>query len=247
MRAVVALSWIELKIFLREPLTVVFTLALPPLVLYVLAQVFGNTPNPAVYGGAGPVDYYTPAYIGLVIASLGLVGLPVHLASYREHGVLRRMQAARVPVRALLASQLVVLFAGAAAGSVLIVVLARLSYGVTWPADWLGLAAAAMLGGFAFTAIGVLLGAALPTARAAQGIGVLLWFLMMMVAGAGPPREVLGTVLTRVADVTPLKPLVIALQDPWLGQGVNWTQMAVLGGIFLVAGGAAVPALRRRS
>jgi ABC-2 type transport system permease protein len=246
-RAVLALSWIELKLFLREPLTVVFTLALPPLVLYVLAQVFGNTPNPAVYGGAGPVNYYTPAYIGLVIASLGLIGLPVHLASYREHGVLRRMQAARVPVRALLASQLVVLLAGSAAGSVLIVVLARIGYDVAWPAAWLEVAAAAVLGAFAFTAIGALIGAALPTARAAQGIGVLLWFVMMMVAGAGPPPEVLGTVLTRVADATPLKPLVVAMQDPWLGRGVNWTQMAVLAGILLVAGGAAVPALRRRT
>ena len=61
MRAVRALSWIELKLFLREPVTVVFTLALPPLVLYILAQVFGNTPDPEVYGGAGPVNYYVPA------------------------------------------------------------------------------------------------------------------------------------------------------------------------------------------
>ena len=43
--AVRALSWIELKLFLREPITVVFTLALPPLVLFVLAEVFGNTPD----------------------------------------------------------------------------------------------------------------------------------------------------------------------------------------------------------
>ena len=45
MRAVRALSWIELKLFLREPITVVFTLALPPIVLYVLAEVFGNVPT----------------------------------------------------------------------------------------------------------------------------------------------------------------------------------------------------------
>jgi ABC-2 type transport system permease protein len=97
MDAVLTLSWIELKLFLRVPITVVFTLALPPLVLYVLAEVFGNTPAPDefVFRGFGAVDYYVPAYIGLVVASLGLIGLPVHLASYRERGVLRRFQAAR--------------------------------------------------------------------------------------------------------------------------------------------------------
>jgi ABC-2 type transport system permease protein len=249
MRTVRTLSWIELKLFLREPVTVVFTLALPPLVLYVLAQVFGNTPDPEgrVYGGAGPLDYYTPAYIGLVIASLGLIGLPVHVASYRERGVLRRFQAARMPVRALLASQLFVLFTAVVAGSVILVALARVSYQVHWPISWLGVMLAAAVGTIAFGGVGVFLGAVLPTARSAQGIGVLLWFLMMMVSGGGPPPEVLGTTLHRVADFTPLKPLVVALQDPWLGHGTNWTQLLELAGILAVAGIAAVPALRQRS
>ena len=42
MTAVRALTWIELKLFLREPVTVV----LPPLILYVLSEVFGDTPDP---------------------------------------------------------------------------------------------------------------------------------------------------------------------------------------------------------
>src|SRR5512138_1118238 len=159
MHVVRALSWIELKLFVRDPITVVFTLALPPLVLYVLSEVFGNTPDPGgtVYGGFGPADYYVPAYVGLVVASLGLIGLPVHLAAYRERGVLRRFQAARVPVRALLASQLAVLAAGVAAGSVLLMALAAVRWDVRWPVSWPGVVAATLLGTVAFTAIGVLL------------------------------------------------------------------------------------------
>jgi ABC-2 type transport system permease protein len=200
-----------------------------------------------VYGGAGPLDYYVPAYIGLVVASLGLIGLPVHLAAYRERGVLRRFAAARVPVRALLASQLFVLFAGVAAGSVVLVALARLSYHVHWPVSWPGVLFEVVVGTLAFAAIGVVLGVVLPTARAAQGIGVLLWFLMMMVAGAGPPPEVLSGALRGVASATPLKHLVVALQDPWLGRGVNWTETAILAAVLTVAAVLAVPALRRRS
>jgi ABC-2 type transport system permease protein len=246
MRAVRALSWIELKLYLREPVTVVFTLALPPLVLYVLAQVFGNEPRPKYYHGAGAVNYYLPAYIGLVVASLGLIGLPVHLAGYRERGVLRRFQAARVPVRALLAAQLLVLFVGVLVGAALLVVLARLSYGVSWPDDWLGVGFAVVLGTVAFAAIGFLLGVALPTARAAQGIGVLLWFLMLMVSGGGPPPEVLTGTLRSIGTATPLKHLIVAVQDPWLGRGVNWTETLVLVGLLVVAAGLAVPALHRR-
>ncbi len=248
MRAIRALSWIELKLYLREPVTVVFTLALPPLVLYILAEVFGNVPDPqhVVYGGVGPTDYYTPAYIGLVIASLGLIGLPVHVASYRERGVLRRFRAARVPVRALLASQMFVVFVGVVAGAVILVALARLIYGVQWPVSWPGVVLAVVLGTFTFAAIGVLLGSVLPTARAAQGIGLLLWFVMMMVSGSGPPPEVLNSLLRGVAQLTPLRHLIIALQDPWLGRGINWAQLGVLVALLVGAAALAVPALRQR-
>ncbi len=249
MSAVRALAAVEVKLFLREPVTVMFTLALPPLVLYVLAEVFGNTPDPEgrVYGGVGPMNYYTPAYIGLVIASLGLIGLPVHVASYRERGVLRRFQAARMPARALVISQLVVLFSAVAAGAVILVSLARLTYDVRWPASWGGVLLAVGLGTLAFAAIGVLLGALLPTARAAQSIGVLLWFLMLMVSGGGPPPEVLSQALRDVAAVTPLKHLIVAIQDPWLGRGSNWAELGVLIAILAVTGSLAALALRRRT
>jgi ABC-2 type transport system permease protein len=249
MPVTMTLSWTELKLFLREPFTVVFTLALPPLVLYVLAEVFGNTPDPQgrVYRGVGPMEYYTPAYVALIIASLGLIGLPVHIASYRERGVLRRFQAARMPVRAIVASQLAVLFAGSAAGAVIIVTLAKLTYHVAWPVSWPAVVLALMVGVLAFAALGVLLGAALPTARAAQGLGVLLWFLMFMVSGGGPPPEVLGATLADVATFTPLKHLIIAVQDPWLGRGTNWTELAIVTGVLIIASALAVPTLRQRT
>jgi ABC-2 type transport system permease protein len=249
MNEIRALSWIEVKLFLREPITVVFTLALPPLVLYVLAEVFGNTPDAqgVVYRGVGAITYYVPAYIGLVAASLGVIGLPVHLASYRERGVLRRFQAVRVPISALLISQVAVLLAGMVAGSALLLALAGLLYDITWPVSWLGVSFASVLGIVTFAAIGALLGVAMPTTRAAQGIGILLWFLMMMLCGAGPPTEVLSTALNRTGDALPLSHLIIAIQDPWLGMGVNWTETAILAGITLVAGGLAAALLRRRT
>jgi ABC-2 type transport system permease protein len=115
------------------------------------------------------------------------------------------------------------------------------------PASWLGVGFAVALGTLTFAAVGVLLGAVMPTARAAQGIGILLWFTMQMVSGAGPPPEVLSPALNRVGDFLPLSHLVVALQDPWLGGSVNWTEMAVLAAIGLVSAAVAGVALRRRS
>jgi hypothetical protein len=48
---------------------------------------------------------------------------------------------------------------------------------------------------------------------------LLWWFIMLMISAAGPRPEVLNDTLTRVADVTPLKHVILTLQDPWLGFG----------------------------
>ena len=100
MSTLAKMIWVEIKLFVREPVTVFFVFALPLLMLFVLGEVFGNTPDPEgrVFRGVGPMDFYVPAYVGLVITSIGMLALPVHLAGYRERGVLRRFRASALSV-----------------------------------------------------------------------------------------------------------------------------------------------------
>lgn len=236
MRVLAKATWVELKLLTREPLTLVFALALPVVLLFVLGGVFGNVPDPDVYRGVGAIDYYVPAYIALVTASMGLIGLPVHLAAYREQGVLRRFRASAVPVPAVLGAHLVVTMVLAAIASLLMVASAALAYDIAAPAEagWVVLAFA--LGALTFSGIGMLLGSLLPTARAAQGAGVLLWFVMLILAGAGPPREVMTTTMQQIGDAMPLRYVILVVQDPWLGLGWNSSAMATVLAFLLGAG-----------
>lgn len=84
MRAWRAMTWTELKLFAREPVTLLFLLVLPLVILYVLNGVFGSEPDPTVWEGQPPVDFYTPSYVALVAATAGILSLPVHLAGYRS-------------------------------------------------------------------------------------------------------------------------------------------------------------------
>src|SRR5690606_32776157 len=64
----VKLTWIEAKLFLREPLAVIFAFAFPFFVLFVLGGVFGNeTPDNEedlrIWRGVAPTQYYLPAYV----------------------------------------------------------------------------------------------------------------------------------------------------------------------------------------
>ncbi len=246
-----AVSRTEIVLFVREPVSLVFTLALPVVMLFVLGGVFGDSPDPdgVVYRGVGAMTYYVPAYIALVVASVGIVSLPTHLAGYRELGVLRRFEASGVPAWAVLASQMVVTALVSLVGALLVIGFGWLVFRpelAQGGAGWLGAAVAFAAGVVGFSGIGLLLGSVLPTARAAQGAGVLLWFVLLIIGGAGPPPEVLTDAMRLAGELTPLQHLVVALQDPWLGLGWNWAELALITGVGLVCGAVAVRLLRWR-
>jgi ABC-2 type transport system permease protein len=193
MSRVRALALAELRLFLREPVTVLFTLALPLMVLYVLNGVFGQQQGGTepgqlvVYRGFDAPDWYTPAYVAMAIAGFGLIAMPAHLVEYHESGVLRRFQASGVPKGAVLLSQAAVAMVVATVGCGLLVAAALAFTGATPPANPGLLLAAYLLTAVAVIAAGLLLGALLPTARAAQSVGLLAWFVSLFVSGGGPP------------------------------------------------------------
>jgi ABC-2 type transport system permease protein len=238
MRTVAKLIWVEAKLFAREPLAVVFAFAFPLVVLLVLAGVF-RQPDTTLGGFTG-TDYYVPGYLAVVIASVGLIGLPVHLASLKERGVLRRLRASSVPLAGVLGAQTVVHLAMAAAGATVLLGAAGLVYDVRAPSSAAGAAAGFALGALAFVALGLLLGSLAPTARAAQAIGLVLFFPMWLLSGAGPPRGVMTDTMRRLSDVLPLTRVVSAIQDPWLGTGSNLPHLLVLATVAVAAATLAV-------
>jgi ABC-2 type transport system permease protein len=239
MRLLLKMTWLELKLFLREPLTVLFALVLPLLVLFVMGGVFGNEADAGIYRGVGAMNYYVPAYVALVAASVGLISLPTHLANNREMGVLKRYRASSIPAWVVVGAQIAVTFLIAMVSALVLIVVALPVYDVTGPDSFPKVIGGFIVAALAFSALGVLLGAVLPSSRAAQALGVMLWFVMLMVGGAGPPPEVLTGAMGTLGDLTPLFHAVRALQDGWLSldPGLSWV---VIGGVTVISGAAAV-------
>lgn len=235
MRAVRELWWVEAKVLVREPLTLVFVVVLPLVMLYVLNGVFGTEVDPEVWEGRPPVDFYTPSYVALVSATTGVLSVPVHLASYREQGVLRRFQASALPARVLFAAQAGVAFATATVGAVVLTVASVLSYDAPLPESWPGVLVAHLLVCTSFAALGVLLGLVMPTARAAQGLGVVLFFVFLMLGGAGPPREVLPGGLRAIGDAIPLTYAARTMRSPWLDGSWDWTASVVVAAVLVLS------------
>jgi ABC-2 type transport system permease protein len=215
MTATVRLAALEWRLLRREPLVLFFGVAFP----VVLLVVFGlATDGPdRDLGGLRLVAAYVPILAAFNLAILGTSGLPTALAMYRERGVLRRLATTPLAPWRLLASQLAVHAALAVASVVLVLVLARAAFDVALPASAIGFAVAYVLTAAALFAVGLVIAAVAPTARAANVIGTLAFFPLMFFAGLWVPREAMSETLRSLSDVTPLGAGVGALQDAMAG------------------------------
>ena len=134
LRTIALLTRTELRLLLREPGVLVGLIAFPAVTVLILAGVFGSTPDPE-FGGVVPSEHYIVGYVGVVLASMGLVTLPATLAQHRERGVLRRYRASGVGPGTLVASHIVLgAILGTAASAVVMAVGAAV-YGVPAPHD----------------------------------------------------------------------------------------------------------------
>jgi ABC-2 type transport system permease protein len=227
------LVWTELKLVLREPIVLIFVFAFPALTVVVLGGVFDR--DSGGFGGADPRHWYLAAYIGVVIAATGLIMLPVHLAGYRERGVLRRFQVSRFPRWALPAAHVLVGLVMCGIGIVVVVAVVAPIAGLPAPDDWTRTLLALAVSACAFVSVGVALGLLLPSARSAQGLGMLLFFPFLLLSGAGPPPSQMGDGMRTVSDAIPLTHVIRSIQEPWLGLGTPNDHFAVVAGVFAVA------------
>lgn len=227
MSALVSLTRSEARLLSRDWAAMVFAFAFPPLTLMVLAGSFGDQPDEA-FGNVLPEDFYITGYLGVPLAALTLIGLPVLLASYRERDVLRRFAAFGVSTLTVVTAQALVTCVLVVVAAATVLAVAAPTYGIPAMDDPLAVAAGFTAGTVSLVILGVALGLSMRTARGAQAIGLLAFFPMFLLSGGGPPPDVMTSVMRDIADVLPLTHAINAIREPWLGTGNIGGDVAVL-------------------
>lgn len=227
----------ELRLLGRDPMTLTFVLVFPVVTMLIIGGSFGESPDDAF--PVNPAHWYVASYLTVVIGATGLIMLPVHIASYRERGVLRRFTASGFPRWSFAVAQLAVGLTAILIGGTALIVVAAPVYGVPAVEDPLRVAAAAAVGSIAFVAIGVLLGTMLPSARAAQAIGLVLFFPSFLLGVGGPPPAAMSPTLRSIAEWLPLAMVNDAIRSPWLGLGGADLRLGIVAAIAVAAGALA--------
>src|SRR6202795_795721 len=93
MRGLWKLTWIEIKIFLREPLGAFGTIGFPVLVFLVWRRVGSPKMVPAPVAAGGFMRVGLPVLASLLIAVSSVLSLVTIISIYREGGILKRLRA----------------------------------------------------------------------------------------------------------------------------------------------------------
>jgi ABC-2 type transport system permease protein len=217
----------ELRLMRRDPLVLTFVFVFPIVTMLIIGGAFGTKPDPA-FNYTNPAHWYVASYLTVVIGAIGLVMVPVHLASYRERGVLRRFAVAGFPRWSFALAELVVGLVTTVVACGLLLAVAAPVYGLPPMHDAGRVLVALAIGAVCFVGIGVLLGSVLPSARAAQAVGLVLFFPSFLLGAGGPPPHVMGAAVRTVAGPLPLTLLTKAVREPWLGIGTATTSLVAL-------------------
>lgn len=234
MNDIVKLVRTELRLVLREPLVLAFVFAFPVVTVLVIAGSFGAKDAHA-FADIQPSQWYVSSYLAVVIAAIGLVMVPVHVASYRERGVLRRFAAAGFPRWSFAFAQVAAGVVLTVAASAVLLAVAGAVYGLPPIESPIRAIAGVVLGAVTFTSLGLLIGAWMPNARAAQGIGLLLFFPSFLLGGGGPPPSQMGSTMRGISQVLPLTHVTDSIRNPWLGLGTGTVHLAVVALVLMVS------------
>lgn len=225
MKTIYMLTLIELKLFLRDLQSLIWTFIFPFVMIYFLGFLFGNS-------SVGEIDYKTlliPNMIALCLLSTALFTLGTRIVSYKESQLLKTYQITPLhSIRIILSfcslGVIISLF------SIIIVYFSGyFIYNIQPPIYLLAVIFSIVLSMVTLFSFGILVTGISSTMQGAAGISVLALNLQTFLSGGVIPLKI-------VAKTLPLHYVNDLLTFTWTGQSVNsiWLNIIILIGMAFV-------------
>jgi ABC-2 type transport system permease protein len=235
MRGLWRLTWIEIKIFVREPLGLIGTVLVPVLVFIVLGRLVGGRID-ASSRVTGFVRVEVPVLAAILISLSAVMSLVTIVAIYREGGVLKRLRATPLRPATILTAHVVVKLMFTAITLALLVVAGKRYFPVGLQPPLVSLSLALLFTTTSILSMGFVIASLVPTARFAQPLGTLILYPMLGISGLFVPIEMMPPALRTIARACPLTYAVSLLRgilqgESWLAHSVD---VAALIGVFFV-------------
>ena len=203
---------VEVLNYVRNPIAVIFTFALPIVLLVFIGAMYSGT----VAGtGVSVKKVLVAGILAAGIMSTTFSGLAIGIAAERSEGTLHRLAGTPMPRAAYFLGKLINIYAVTLLEVLALLVVGTTLYHLSWPATaghWVALGWVVLLGTTACATLGIAWSRMAPNARVATPVVQLPFLSMQFISGVFVPFSSLPKALQVVAALFPLK---------WLAQGLR--------------------------
>lgn len=210
------LTWLEIKIFMREPLGALGTILIPVAIFVGFGRLAGAGGMRALRAG-DVVRADVPVFASMMIAISAVLSLVTIVSIYREGGILKRLRATPLRPQAILSAHVLVKLLLSAATLLLMLLAGKRYYPLKMDVPVFSFTIALLISTGSILAIGFVIASIVPTARFAQPLGGAILYPMLGLSGLFVPIATMPPLLRAVARVLPLTYAVSLLEGIWKG------------------------------
>lgn len=187
----------------------VFTVGFSVVFLVMMGLSAGNQ-RYAQLGNIRLVQYYVPAFIAYGVMAAGFTTLSITIVVRRETGLLKRLRLSPLPTWVLISSIFISTTIVALVQVLLLLVIGRVGYHVSFPASWAALLLTVFVGIVSFSAMGVAISSVVPNQETAGPVTSIVFFVLLFLAGLWFPLPA-GSGLAKFSNYLPVRHLMTAM------------------------------------
>ena len=202
---------LEIRQFLRQRESVVFTHLFPVLLLLIFGSVFKNTIAPGVTFS----QYFVAGMIASGLINTGFQQLAIMIPLERDDGTLKRLRGTPMPPTSYFIGKILSVLACMIVQIVLLLVVGALMFGVQLPTDlgrWVTFTWVTLLGITGSTLLGIAFSSVPRSGRGASAMVTPIVLVLQFISGVFFIFNQLPSWMQNVASIFPLK---------WLTQGMR--------------------------
>lgn len=240
MRGLWRLTWIEIRIFLREPLGAIGTFV-PVIVFVVLGRVTeymiarGGPATAAAVARGSATRPDLPVLAAMLIALNAVLSLVSVVSIYREGGILKRLRATPLRPQTILTAQVLVKLFFTAVTVALMLLAGRRYIPPDTHLPMVSFSIALLVSTLSILSIGFLIASLVPTARLAQPVAAFILYPMVGVSGLVVPLSTLPAPLRHLPLTYAVSLLHgISRGDAWLLHAGDLAALALYFVVFTV-------------
>ena len=237
-------GFLEVKQFMRQRESVVFTLLFPVLLLLIFGSVFKDEIAPGVTFS----QYFVAGMIASGLVNTGFQQLAITIPMERDDGTLKRLRGPPAPASSYFIGKIILVFVSMSIQVILLLIFGVLLYGIALPSDsahWITFIWVMLLGLISSTLLGIAFSSVPKSGRGASAVVSPIVIILQFFSGVFFVFTQLPSWMQNFAAIFPLKWLTqgmraVFLPDSFAAQEVagSWElgKIALFLGIWSIAG-----------